>query len=203
MPPPPTLYSARHDDFENQLGPRHILPVSPLWLREALGIIEFDPTYEHEGPHVRSDNKLEVKSLIPSPRGPYVRVVVFAPHTLAIEETRLYDQSMKMVARAQQSDHEYFSVAQASLPHKVIIELIPDSGETLSFTIDVGFYLINQAANPNTTAFTKPDATGLSQVDLVQLNFNAQGGQSNVAVPPVYRSSNAAAYASPLEGYRR
>ena len=79
MPPPPTLYYARHDEFEAQLGPRRILPVSPLWLREALGIVEFDPTFEHEGPLVRSDNKLEVRSLIPSPRGPYHRVVIFSP----------------------------------------------------------------------------------------------------------------------------
>jgi len=201
MPPPPTLYYARHDDFESQLGPRHILPVSPLWLREALGIVEFDPSFEHEGPIVRSDNKLEVRSLIPSPRGPYHRVVVFSPTTLVVEETRLYDQSKKLVASAQQSDHEYFSAIQSSLPHKVIVELIPDDGNTLSFTIDVGFYLLNQPANAQTTAFTMPDATGLSTVDLVQAN--SQIGQPAVTVPPVYRSSNAVPYPASLDGYRR
>lgn len=201
MPPPPTLYYARHDDFEMQLGPRHILPVSPLWLREALGIIEFDPSFEHEGPLVRSDNKLEVRSLIPSrpgsQRGAYQRVVVFAPYTLAIEETRLYDPSGKLVASAQLSEHDS---RQAGLPHRVIIELIPDDGDTLSFTIDVGFYLLNQTANPQTTAFTMPDVTGLSTVDLVQAN--AQIGQPAVTVPPVYRSSNAV-FPGSLEGYRR
>jgi hypothetical protein len=200
MPPPPTLYYARHDDFEAQLGPRRFLPVSPLWLREALGIVEFDPTFEHEGPLVRVDNKLEVRSLIPSPRGAYHRVVVFAPNTLAIEETRLYDQSGKLVASAQQSNHKYFPEIQASLPLKVIVELIPDDGDTLSFTIDVGFYLLNQTVNPHTTAFTMPDATGLSQVDLVQ--ENARAGQPPVMVPPVYRA-NAASYPSSLDGYRR
>ena len=90
---------------------------------------------------------------------------------------------------------------QANLPHKIIVELIPDDGNTLSFTIDVGFYLLNQTVNAQTTAFTMPDATGLSQVDLVQAN--AQMGQAAVAVPPVYRSSNAASYSSSLEGYRR
>ena len=111
-PPPATLYYARHDDFENQMGPRRILPVSPLWLREALGIVEFDPTFEHEGPLVRTDGKLEVRSLIPSPRGAYRRVVIFAPSTGAIEETVLYDQTGKLVARAQQSEHEYYSAIQ-------------------------------------------------------------------------------------------
>ena len=198
MPPPPTLYYARHDDFESQLGPRHILPVSPLWLREALGIVEFDPSFEHEGPLVRSDNRLEVRSLIPSPRGPYHRVVVFAPRTLAVEETRLYDQSLKLVANAQQSEHD---PRQSGLPHKVIVELIPDDGNTLSFTIDVGFYLINEPPNAQTTAFTMPDVTGLSTVDLVQAN--SQLGQPTITVPPVYRSSNAVPYPASLEGYRR
>lgn len=201
MPPPPTLYYARHDEFEAQLGPRRILPVSPLWLREALGIVEFDPTFEHEGPLVRSDNKLEVRSLIPSPRGPYHRVVIFSPNTLAVEETRLYDQSRKLVASAQQSEHEYFSAIPASLPHKVIVELIPDDGNTLSFTIDIGFYLLNQTANAQSNAFTLPDPTGLSTVDLVQAN--AQMGQPTVPVPPVYRSSNAVAQPASLSSYRR
>lgn len=201
MPPPPTLYYARHDEFEAQLGPRHILPVSPLWLREALGIVEFDPSFEHEGPLVRSDNKLEVRSLIPSPRGPYKRIVVFAPNTFVVEETRLYDQSEKLVARAQQSEHEYFSAIKSSLPHKVIVELIPDDGNTLSFSIDIGFYLLNQTANEQTTAFTLPESTGLSQVDLVQAN--AQFGQPAVSVPPVYRSTNAVPYPTSLENYRR
>ena len=198
-PPPATLYYARHDDFETQPGPRRILPVSPLWLREALGIVEFDPTFEHEGPLVRTDGKLEVRSLIPSPRGSYRRVVIFAPSTGAIEETVLYDQSGKLVARAQQSEHEYYSAIQGSLPHRVIVQLQPDEGPTMSFTIDVGLYLINQASNAQTTAFTLPDTTGLSTIDLVQ--YNARLGQQT-AVPPVYRSSNAEAYPTSLEGYR-
>lgn len=199
-PPPATLYYARHNDFETQPGPRHILPVSPLWLREALGIVEFDPTFEHEGPLVRTDGKLEVRSFIPSPRGAYRRVVVFAPSTGAIEETVLYDQSGKLVARAQQSEHEYYSAIKASLPHRVIVQLQPDEGPTMSFTIDVGLYLINQASSAQTTAFTLPDTTGLMTRDLVR--WNAELDQSN-AVPPVYRSSNAGAYPASLEGYRR
>ncbi len=201
MPPPATLYYARHDEFESQLGPRHILPVSPLWLREALGIIEFDPSFEHQGPTVRSDGRLVVNSFIPSPRGPYRRVVVFAPNTLVVEETTLYDQSDKLVARAQLSEPEYFSAIKTSLPHKVIVELIPDDGDTLSFTIDVGFYLLNQTANPQTTAFTMPDSTGLSTVDLVQAN--AQIGQPPATVPPVYRSTTAVPYPTSLDNYRR
>lgn len=205
MPPPATLYYARHDEFEAQPGPRHILPVSPLWLCEALGIVDFDPSFEHQGPNVRADNKLEVHSLIPSPpgspRGAYHRVVVFAPNTLVVEETRLYDHTQKMVARAQQSEHKYYSAIQMSLPQRVIIELIPDGGDTMSFTVDVDHYQFNQPANAQSTAFTLPDATGLSTLNLVQAN--AQIGQPPITVPPVYRSSNADSYPASLEGFRR
>ncbi len=207
-PPPATLYYARYNEFEMQPGPRRILPVSPLWLREALGIIEFDRSLEHEGPLVRTDGKLEVRSLIPSPRGAYRRVVVFAPTTGAIEETMLYDQSNRLVARAQQSEHEYYSAIKSSLPHRIIVQLLPDSGPmdsgqptALSFTIDVGLYMINQPGNAQVSAFTLPDATGLSTVDLVQAN--AQLGQAVAPVPPVYRSSNADVYGGGLEGFRR
>ncbi len=195
-----TLYRARHDEFEAQTGPRHILPVSPLWLREALGIVEFDPTFEHEGPLVRTDGRLEVRSLIPSPRGSYRRVLVFAPSTGTVEETLLYDQTGKMVASAQQSQHEYYSAINSSLPHHVIVQLQPDQGPGMSFTIEVGFYLLNQAPNAQSNAFVSPDPTGLLLRDLV--NENAQMGQA-AAVQPVYRSTSVQPYADGLQGFRR
>lgn len=194
-----TLYHARHDEFETQAGPRRILPVSPLWLREALGIVEFDLTHEHEGPLARPDGRLEVRSLIPSPRGAYRRVLVFAPATGAVEETILYDQTGKQVATAQQSQHEYYSAIDSSLPHHVIVQLEPDHGTTLSFTIEVGFYLINQPPNARSEAFVSPDPTGLLIRDLVK--ENAQMGAD--AVMPVYRSTDAQRYVDGLEGLRR
>lgn len=195
-----TLYHARHDEFEAQPGPRRILPISPLWLREALGIVEFDPTFEHEGPTVRTDGRLEVRSLIPSPRGPYRRVLVFAPATGVVEETLLYDQSGRMVATAQQSQHEYYSAIDSSLPHKVIVQLAPDEGERMSFTIDVGFYLLNQASTGQSTAFIPPDPTGLIIRNLV--SENAQLGNAEATLP-VYQSTSMRNYVDGLEGFRR
>jgi hypothetical protein len=184
---PPTLYYADYAAFESQPGPRHILPVSPIWLREAMGIVEFDSSWQHSGPHVRVDGRLEVQSLIPSPRGPYQRVVAFAPGTGAIEETTLKDPSGKLIARALQSQHEYYSAIDFSLPHKIIVELEPD-GSSLAFTVEVGFYTLNQPSSARSSPFEFPDTTGLSQVDLVRAN--AQLGQP-APVPPVYRANQA------------
>ncbi len=177
-PSPPTVYFALHDEFENQSGARYILPVSPLWLREALGVIEFDPAGQHEEPIMRSDGKVEVVSYMPSPRGAYRRVLVMRSLDV-IEQTRLYDYSGKLVAVAQQSDHEYFSDINWSLPHNVIVQLYPDDGPALSFTIDVGFYLRNPPPNSDPDAYAPPDPTGLSTVNLVKFN------QSQTASPPM------------------
>ncbi len=208
---PPTVYFARHDEFESQPGTRYVLPVSPLWLREALGVIEFDPAGQHEEPTVRADGKVEVVSYIPSPgkvelvshnpspRGAYRRVLTLSPTLGTIEQTRLYDVTGKLVAMAQQSDHEYFSDIDWSLPHNVIVQLYPDEGPALSFTIDVGFYLRNQPPNTDPDAYNPPDPTGLSTVNLVQYN------QSQAAVqptPPTYTPTEPTGSQSSLINYR-
>lgn len=170
--PTPTIYYARHNEFDNQQGGRHVLPVSPLWLREAFGIVELDPQGQHEGPTTRPDGKLEVVSYIPSARGSYQRVLVIAPTTGTIEETRLYDQSGKMIAIARMMQHQYYSGINWSLPHQVQIQLIPDVGDAISFTVDVGYYQTNETSPGKIYEF--PDTTGISTVDLVRINAASQ-----------------------------
>ncbi|MBX3422678.1 MAG: hypothetical protein KF752_14080 [Pirellulaceae bacterium] len=204
--PSPTLYYASHDQFENQHGPRHVLPVSPLWLREAFGIVELDPNGQHEGPITRPDGRLQVTSFIPSPRGDYRRVLVMAAKTGTVEETLLYNQVGKLVAHARMSDHQYYAAIDWSLPHRVAVQLHPDVGEPLSFAVDAGLYLINQPV-ASSNGFMLPDSTGMSTVDLVQANASMQsaslpaqrtlatpvstGGQTLTPTPPVYRTDTA------------
>jgi hypothetical protein len=170
--PTPTIFFARHDQFENQLGSRNVLPISPLWLREAFGVVELDPQGQHEGPTARVDGKLEVVSHIPTPRGTYRRVLTMAATTGTIEETRLYDHTGKLVAMASMSQHQYYSAIDWALPHKVQIQLLPDVGDPITFTVDIAFYQTNDQAPPN--SFTFPDTTGLTQVDLVRINESMQ-----------------------------
>lgn len=166
--PTPTIYYANHQEFDHQAGGRHILPVSPLWLREAFGIIELDPQMEHQGPVARSDGKLEVTSFIPSSRGNYRRILVLAPTTGTIEETRVYDANGKLIAIANMLQHQYYSSINWSLPHQVQIRLIPDVGDEIVFKIDVGYYQTNESFAAK--LFDFPNTTGLKAVDLVRLN---------------------------------
>jgi hypothetical protein len=170
--PTPTVYYARHNEFDNQLGGRHVLPVSPLWLREAFGIVELDPQGQHEGPTIRADGKLEVVSYIPLQRGAYRRKLTMAPATGTIEEITLYDHTGKLVAMAKMSQHQYYSAINWSLPHQIQIQLLPDVGDPITFKVDVAFYQTNDEAPPN--SFTFPDTTGFKQVDLVRFNESMQ-----------------------------
>ena len=45
----PAVYWGRHDQFY-QSAARDLLPVPPDWLIEALGVVQLDPTGQHEGP---------------------------------------------------------------------------------------------------------------------------------------------------------
>ena len=182
LPPPPTLYFARHDEFENLPGPRQILPVSPLWLREALGVIEMDPSLVHQEPIEQPNGRFEVVSMIPSPRGAYRRHVVLDPRTGVIEETKLYNHAGVLVASAQQTEHQYYSAIDFTLPHKVDVQLQSETGgNKLAFTIEVGFYLINQPLGSTVNPFVPPESSGLTKKNLVTMDGIAATG-----TPPRY-----------------
>ncbi len=51
--PQPSLHFARHDQFALQME-RQVLPVSPDWLIEALGVIELDPSTVIGTPYVQA-----------------------------------------------------------------------------------------------------------------------------------------------------
>jgi hypothetical protein len=195
---PHTLYYARHDQFEAQLGPRRILPLSPLWIREALGIIDFDPAGQHEGPLTRPDGKLEVRSLIPTPRGAYQRIVIVEPTRATVQQLVLMDPSGRMVASAQQSEHQYYSAVDVSLPHRVDLQLQPNDGPVLAFTLRIGFYTLNEVTGDESLRYVMPDPTGLSVVDLVRAN----AATGHIEPTPPASPSKSAQQHNPLGNYR-
>lgn len=195
--PSPTFYYARHDDFNSQVGPRNTLPVSPLWLREALGVVELDPALQHNGPTLRPDGHLEIESFIPMPQGAYYRrVLVLDGSTATVIQSALYNHAQKLVAFAQQSNHQYYGAIDWSLPHRVDIQLRPDEGPALAFTMEVEFYLINEMGTADPNEFRPPDTTGLSTVNLAGGNASAAA-----ATPPGY-SHTYNQRPHPLDNYR-
>ena len=48
---------------------RDLLPVPPDWLIEALGVIQLDPTGQHDGPFQNRPGQLEIRSQVKTPVG--------------------------------------------------------------------------------------------------------------------------------------
>lgn len=181
VPSPPSLYYARHDEFNRQQGPRTILPVSPLWLREAMGVIELDPTLQHEGPFLLPNDQLEIRTTIVggnNPQNVYRRHIRINRRTGVIEETLLYDHTKRLIAQSKMSGHEYHSSVDYSLPRKAIIQLLPAGNPPISFTVEVGFYLINQDTGA-VDSFVMPDSRGLVTVNIAGATLPLSGSPSS------------------------
>ena len=175
----PELIYAQHDQFEAQAN-RRMLPVSPMWLVEALGVIALDPYQMIQAPVTRADGMLEITTKVESPIGIYLRTVVVDPRFAFTKQVILRDPTGRMVAEAQQSKHEYYSAVQMSLPHQIKVQLIPAFDESIVLDVSVDSYVVNGMTSAPSSQFTFPNTNGYSVTNLVDLN----NGMSSGATPP-------------------
>jgi hypothetical protein len=180
--PSPSLYYARHDQFALQLE-RQILPVSPEWLIEAMGIIDLDPTSVIGQPHPQADGLIEIESTIASALGQYRRTILVDPKLGVVRQLVLRDPSGRLLASSLLSEHQYYPLIQTSLPHKVQTQLVPTGGPPLNLQVDIGFYTINDNQGQDPDRWTPPNSAGYNLVDLVQLN----SGQAPSVQLPEYQ----------------
>lgn len=179
----PQLFFARHDEFESQ-GIRRILPVSPLWILEALGISELDP-YRVLGPPVnRPDGMMELSTMAPTATGTYTRTMVIDPKFGYTRQILLRDPSGRLVASAAQSEHNYYASAGLSLPHRVLIQLVPVMDPPTEIDVTIGGYVINGLDANQPTGFELPNQNGYEVVNLVQFNQGLPQAVTPVQVAP-------------------
>ncbi|MGV3485585.1 MAG: hypothetical protein ACO1RT_14310 [Planctomycetaceae bacterium] len=205
-----TLYFARHDQYQRQ-SVRSILPVDPSWLVEALGLVHLDPAQVVEGPILRTDGRLEVRSMMPYPDGLYSRVCVIEPNAGYVTDQILFGPNGKMIAGASGSNHRYYPEQQCALPHLVQVQLIPDGGPPLELKIEVGNYSLNQLLSGDPQLFTMPQ-TARQQVDLAALGdptfaspgYGTPATTPQSVVPPPPRSAYAVPQANAMitDSYR-
>jgi len=194
-----TLYFARHDQYQRQAD-RSILPVDPSWFVDALGLVHLDPSQVVEGPILRSDGRLEVRSMMQYPDGLYSRVCVIEPTAGYVTDQILYGPSGKLIAGASASNHRYYPDQQCALPHQVHVRLVPDNGPPLELKLAIGTYTVNQLLSGDPQLFTMPQ-TARQQINMAELggalapNYsspqNTAPAMSGSVSPPVPRSAYA------------
>ena len=179
----PQRFFARHDEFEAQPS-RRILPVSPLWILEALGISELDPYQVLGAPIPRPDGMLELTTLAPSATGSYTRTLVMDPKFGFSRHVYLKDPTGRLVASANQSDHNFYSSISMALPHRVLIQLIPAIDPPTEIDVTIGSYVINALDTNSNVNFDLPNQNGYEVINLVQFNQGLPQAVTPIQVAP-------------------
>lgn len=178
-----TLYYADHQRYRQQLD-RVILPVDPTWVTDALGLVQIDAAQVLQGPVMRPDGKLEIRSQLPMPAGVFQRVCYIDAQAGHVTDQLMYSPTGTLIAESHATNHRYYVDQQCSLPHSVQFALRPPNGPPLEMQIDVGSYAINQILSGDPNLFVMPQ--GANQV----VDLTANG--SVPLAPPTPSGTNPA-----------
>lgn len=158
---PPALYFSRHDQFANSAA-KQIMPIEPQWLLDALGMMQFSPNDQHQGPFSYGNDAVEIKSIIQTRSGPMSRITIIDARRAWVLEQHVYDATGTLVASTRASDYRYHPGVGVSLPQDVELRV---PAAQLSLSIDVGTVQINSLAD-NPALWSLPVMSGYPQIDL-------------------------------------
>ncbi len=183
----PTMFFARHSEFDLQVD-RPVLPVSPEWLIQAMGVCELDlmRVDARRPPRTRPDGMMEITTWEPSPIGNNYRTLIIDPKYGYCREVLLYDPSLRLVAHAKQSKHEYYASVQTSLPHQAKVQLLPSGSDPLELDISIASYVVNGLSPDNMKQFEMPSMSGYKPMDLGRIGPQAVVPQQVAPAQPNY-----------------
>jgi len=159
---PPAVYYAAHDQYQAS-AVRHLVPVDPDWLIDALGMPQFDAAAQHTGPRRLRDGRLEVRSVVHSPTGELVKITLVDPVRAWVLEQHMYSADGKRIASAMADQFRYDPAHAVSLPGHIEVQL-PTAN--LNLQIDAGDFRINQPPGDPAQMFSRPSYDGYPEVNL-------------------------------------
>ena len=156
---PPALYFSRHDQFVGSAA-QQVMPIEPQWLLDALGMLQFSPNDQHDGPFPHGNDALEIRSIVQTRGGQMSKSTIVDARTAWVTAQHIYNASGTLVASTTAKEHRYYPNLGVSLPQE--IELRVPAAE-LAFSIDVGTVQLNGLVD-NPALWSLPTIT--PQVDL-------------------------------------
>ncbi len=167
------VFWGRHDQFQYSAA-RSLLPVSPDWLVQAIGVVQLEPTGQHQGPYRVRPGQLEIRSQVDSPTGPMTRVTVVDDQRGWVLAQYLSNPSGETLATANASGFRYYSQFAVSLPRHVKIGLPTIQ---LQFHLRTERHLINQLPPDPGQLWTMPRMPSYPYVDLSNPSASPSSGQ--------------------------
>jgi hypothetical protein len=158
----PAVYWGRHEEY-NQTAGRDVLPVPPEWLIEALGVVELDPTGQHEGPFRPRPGQLEVRTITSTPGGSLTKVTVVDDARGWVLEQHLFDAAQRPLASAFAAGFQFDPVHGVSLPRVVDLRL-PTS--QMNLRLETPQHQINQLVGDPNQLWSMPRINGAPLVNL-------------------------------------
>jgi hypothetical protein len=162
---PPAMYYCRHDQFATSAA-RQVLPVEPDWLAQALGLVSFEASELHDGPHPVRGGKLEIRSTTPGQNGAR-RVTIIDESSGVVLEQHVYDARGTRVASAIMNGHQRDPATGVIMPRKVRVEWPTSNFE---MTVELADLQINRLTADPAALFAKPEYPGYVNVDLAAPN---------------------------------
>ena len=161
------VYYARHDEFARSIAGT-ILPFEPIRLVELIGLVSLDPDGQHEGPVPIGNDRLEIRSRIPTPQGDWTRTLRIHRRYGWVLEQHLVDAQGRYLASAHTQDHRYYDQDGVSLPHRIRVQLAPGQPQQFDFEINVTSYLVNQLLGDPAHLWSVPQIEGHPLVNLLE-----------------------------------
>ena len=169
-----------------------------------MGLVNLDPGIQHDGPFLRGNGQLEVRSQIQGIQGDVTRTLVIDPTYGWILEQHITDANNRLLASAIAGNHRFYPEFGVSLPHRVEV-LAPPAN--LTFQIEVGHYYINRPFEDPYERWSLPQIEGQALVNLASVSPGQGSGASSFApndgptLPSAYPPDSRIGFRPQVRGY--
>lgn len=167
--PDPSVFYCRHDEFADSRA-RRMIPISPEWLIDAMGIVELDPALPYQGPFTRPDGRLEIHTIVETAAGPSKKVIIIDQDYGWVLAQHLYDQHDRLIVSLTAEEHHRDPVSGLTMPRKISIHCPRND---FHMDVNLGNVEINSLASDRQELWEVPHYRGSPTVDL--------GNPSNMA----------------------
>ncbi|MDA0658279.1 MAG: hypothetical protein O3C60_05500 [Planctomycetota bacterium] len=169
------IYTGRHDETMTGAAGQ-FLPVPPVWIMDALGLLEVAAQDVESGPSRSGSDRLVLQTRMPGRPDLRRTIEIDAVRGLVLTQ-HLYDQNGRLLVSAYASDHRFIAEYGLSLPHRIKIDLPMAQSE---MQLDANSWLINQLPRDSQSLWQMPSVAGIERIELT----SPQGVSPQQAVAP-------------------
>lgn len=164
----PTVFYAEHQAFANS-PLQQAIQLRPSWLFDALGLLEFDPAEQIEGPFQKNDN-LELYTSLVTSAGTTHRVLTIDPKTGLVLQQAMYDSQNRRLGWVRASKHQFFPEHNVSLPQSIELYTNGPNGKPTRLSVQIQSHTLNSLYVDPQITWSMPQPADVPIVDLTQVD---------------------------------